>query len=220
MKFGRLDAAAIRKHMWGQGIGLHPDLGKPEDYIESMLSLLYGNESVIDYIPCPRILPTSLFLITDSGKLLCTEVTTTVTEKALWDKTDYFYAPKVFTLTSLCEEKTIVETRKEPGIFGSTKDNVIMFFDEGSIALSLKKGTGNEVYKAILAAKKKTMPKPPKAKPSTSKTASKSSDKPSPEKVEKPSSESDAIKEIRKMYEDGIIEKAEMMELLKAHLSK
>ena len=215
MKFGRLDAAAIRKHMWGQGIGLHHDLGNPEDYIESMLSLLYGNESVIDYIPCPRILPTSLFLITDSGKLLCTEVTTTVTEKALWDKTNYYYSPKCFTLASLCEEKNIVETRKEPGIFGSTKDNVIMFFDEGSIALSLKKGTGNEVYKAVLAAKKKLMPKPEKPK-ATAKTAA----KPSTKKADEPKNNSDAIKEIRKMYEDGIIEKDEMMELLKAHLSK
>ena len=220
MKFGRLDAAAIRKHMWGQGIGLHPDLGKPEDYIESMLSLLYGNESVIDYIPCPRILPTSLFLITDSGNLICTEVTTTVTEKALWDKTDYYYSPRCFGLATLCEEKTILETRKDPGIFGATKDNLIMFFDDGSIALSLKKGAGNEVYKAVVAAKKKLMTKLSKTKATATKTATKSTEKPKAEKTEKSSSESDAIKEIRKMYEDGIIEKAEMMELLKAHLSK
>ena len=220
MKFGRLDAAAIRKHMWDRGISLHPDLGKPEKYIDSMLSQLHANESVIDYIPCPKILPTSLFLITDSGKLICAEVSTTVTEKMLWDKTNYYYDSKCFTLASLREEETIIETRKGEGFFSAAKDNVIMLFAEGSISLELKKGTGNEIYKAILAAKKKTMPKPPKAKPSTSKTASKSSDKPSPEKVEKPSSESDAIKEIRKMYEDGIIEKAEMMELLKAHLSK
>ena len=220
MKFGRLDAEAIRKHMWDHGIGLHPDLGKPEKYIESMLLTLYGNESVIDYIPCPKILPTSLFLITDSGKLLCTEVTTTITEKMLWDKTDYYYAAKSFTLSSLCEEKTIIETRKDPGIFGSTKDNVIMFFDEGSIALSLKKGTGNDVYKAVVAAKKKLISKLEKAKATATRSTAKSSEKPKPEKAEKASKESDAIKEIRKMYEDGIIEKAEMMELLKAHLSK
>jgi len=214
MNFGR-DAKAIHKHLKGRGMALSDNLGDPIKYIESMTSLLRGNENVIDYIPCPPNLINTLFLVTDSKKILFSEVSSEVTKGMLFDKTEHFYASNFYTLTSLHEEETIIETRKGEGIFGAVKDEVIIFFDEGSLALSLKKGTGKETYKAILDARKKLLPKPEKPKPAT-KTAAKSTTK----KAEEPAKDSDAIQNIRKMYEDGIINKAEMMELLKAHLSK
>lgn len=88
-----------------------------------------------------------------------------------------------------------------------------MYFDEGSLELKVKKGEGKGVYKAILAACKKLMPKPDKPKPAP-KTKAKA------KAPEAQSGGSEAIENIRKMYEDGLITKEEMLELLKAHLAK
>ncbi len=209
MNFGR-DARAIHKHLKGRGMAISSDLGDPIKYIESMIKNLRGNENVIDYIPCPPNYITTLFLVTDSGKLLFSEVITTVTPGVIFDKTEITYDPRFYLLSSLREEETLIETLKEDKLFGTTWDNIIMYFDEGSLDLKVKKGEGKGVYKSILTARKKLMPKPDKPKPTKAKTKA----------PEAQSNGSDAIESIRKMYEDGLITKEEMMELLKASLAK
>lgn len=79
--------------------------------------------------------------------------------------------------------------------------------------MKVRKGEGKGVYKSILDARKKLMPKPEKPK-STTRTKTKA------KTPRAQSGGSDAIESIRKMYEDGLIAKEEMMELLKAHLAK
>lgn len=212
MNFGR-DARTIHKHLKSRGMALSPDLGDPIKYIDSLMLYLWESENVIDYIPCPPNFITTLFLITDSGKLLFSEVATTVTPGAIFDKTEIVYSPSNYMLATLNEQESFVETYKERRLFGETWDIVRLFFDGGSFDLKLKKGDGQAVYKAFIAAKKKHMPKTTKPK-ATTKTKEKSK---APDTQGVGSGE---IESIRKMYEDGLITKEEMMELIKAHLAK
>ena len=79
-----------------------------------------------------------------------------------------------------------------------------LYFDGGSLELTLPKGEGAKAYKSIVSAKKKLDSKKssaPKAKSGVKKDAPQSGT-------------AEARKEIRKMYDDGIITKEELMELL------
>jgi hypothetical protein len=79
-----------------------------------------------------------------------------------------------------------------------------------------EKGKGKELYRKILAEKKKFIPKTAAPQKSAKAESKKKADNAQSDS----SSDGGAIREIRKMYEDGIITKEEMMELLKAQLSK
>ena len=89
MNFGR-DAKAIINDITDVKFRYFSyDIGKPEDYVGSMLGMLKGNENVISYIIPPKGDIQTLLLITDSGKLLYTNVSTSIRKGMLWDHTDY-----------------------------------------------------------------------------------------------------------------------------------
>lgn len=214
MNFGR-DAKAILKDIKSKGMMLNSSYGDPLKYIESMVNTLRGNENVIDYIAYPKNLIDIFLLITDNGKILCSNVTETVTEGFIFDKSNFYYGANAFYLTELHEEETLIKDDEKSGFLRPSSDYLTLFFDTGTIQLHVKKKFTQELYKDILNQRKKFMPKPAPAKKSKAKDSA-----PKKESVPKQDGGAEAIKEIRKMYEDGIITKEEMMELLKAQLAK
>jgi hypothetical protein len=215
MNFGR-DAKAIINDITNVKIRYFSyDVGKPEDYIGSMLGMLRGNENVISYIMPEKGDIKVLLLVTDSGKLLFTNVSTSIRKGMLWDHTDYHYESGYVELLTLHEEETLLREDKKPGFLGETFDSLILYFDDKHLCLELPLKQGNDVYKEILSARKKLLPK----KVETPKKASTSKKKEVKEEKAQDDGAS-AIREIRKMYEDELITKEEMMELLKAQLAK
>lgn len=214
MNFGR-DSKAILSDIKKKGMDLSDRVGKPLDYIDSMISQLRGNENVISYLAFPENLIDTLLLITDSGKLLCSAVTTVTTKGAIFDKTEYFYAAGACSLLTLHDSETLIREEKDPGFFGATYDTITMFFDDGNLTIKVKKKTGQAEYNRILAAKKKLMPKKPKATSSAPKEAAE------PKAADpRDGAMAKTIKEIRSMHEDGLITKEEMLDLIKAALGK
>ncbi len=211
MNFKR-DEKAIIKDIKSKGMAFSDGLGKADEYVKSMVDILRGNENVIEYIACPPNLIKTLLLVTDSGKLVFAEVTESTTKGLIFEKKEYYYAPNLYDLSTLNEEETLIKTEKKKGLFGDTIDSLVLYFNGGSIALCLPKNTAKTVYDKILKIKKKfDKTKTQKIHVATKKEKSTDKGNGKDNGLEK-------MKELRKMYEDGILTKEEFLELLKTNL--
>ena len=189
---------------------------KPEKLIESMVELLSVKENVVDFIGLPGCAISTFLLVTDSGKLIGSNITTTVSRGFVFDKTKQDYDIVFLSIDGFRPDSVEVYEEKGAGAFGGTMDRVYVGFDDGTLNFLAKRGKGMECYKKEFLAKiKKRLPKP--EKPAAKTPAAK---KAAPVKAASTEGDASAIAEIRKMYDDGIISKEEMMELLKLQLKK
>lgn len=215
------DVDVILKELKSKGYLFSADILKPEDLIESMVNLLRGNENVIDYIIDDYYIK-AIYLITDSYKILAANRTTTTTTGAIFDKTTQYFDPMAINLLGFREEETLIRQEKGQGIFGGAMDRVHVYFNDGEITFLAKKGKGNEVYHNMVLQKLKKYIA--KAEKESQKAAEAAPKKPAAKKTtaksEATADGGEAIREIRKMYDDGIITKEELMELLKLQLKK
>ena len=212
------DVYEILKELKSKGYGFHPDILKPNKLVESMVFWLHPGEQVIDYIIDDYLIK-ALFLITSEYRLIGTNITTTTTSGAIFDKTTQEYDVISINLLGFRESATEIHQEKMEGLFGGTMDRISVCFDDGSFTFLVKKGKGDEIYRTrILNKLKKYIKKASDEAAKVAKPAAKSSAAKAAKSSNSEGASGDTIREIRKMYDDGIISKDELMELLKLQL--
>ena len=214
------DVYEILKEIKSKGYGFHPDILKPNQMVETMLLWLDKDENVVDYIFDDYLIK-ALFLITDKYRLIGTNITTTTTSGVIFDRSTQEFEVVTINMLGFREKETDISLEKGAGFFATAMDRITVCFDDGSFTFLAKKGKGEEVYRTRILNKLKRYIKKasaemekaekPTAKTSATKTAKSSS---------KEGTGGEAIREIRKMHEDGLITKEEMMELLKLQVGK
>lgn len=190
------DAASIMKKYGGLGTK------KTKECLNAGLAKLYLKENVVDAF---NYLSEYIYLLTDANRLIiCHETEEERKGVNLFGAHDYYHNTEVYDLNSLDKDKTSFNIFKKKSGYCYSE-----------ITLSINQY--GYLYRAVIYASEKDgekiLNKILKHADKYNKTADKNP-------KDTGSNENSNIKEIRAMYEDGIITKEEMMELLKGILRK
>lgn len=180
-------------------------LHEVDKLINCALAQLWGNEDVVKVlIGCTDDSQSFLLLLTNKNRIIrCYETKRTV-KVLFFDTIEYEHSAGAYDMAGVDSNKCRLVERKTDGFFGKTFYDVI--FDEVTnngykIKLTFTFNEQSQAQSAMnaIVSNIKTYGK-------TTDTATATSS----------SSAGSAVAEIRKMYEDGIIDKAEMLDLIKA----
>ncbi len=190
-----------------------------EKQINAGLAKLYLDEQVITALGGASVDDCShIYLLTDKNRLIiCYCLSTKYEGLNIFKDFDYSYYGKTIDLNSLDEDRISAGYYKK-GLFGKiykvtlSGNNLNDKYLDKTICTELYffKESGEEALKKILAHKKKYS----KTKDATAKA--KNEEKPKAEEINKSTDDNSKIKEIRKLHEDGLISKEEMLDLLKS----
>ncbi len=206
------DSKAIMQDAKAQGVTF--PTSETEKCLDKGLELLYLNENVVTYFVDNSGIEERKYinLLTDKNRLIqCIEEQEDYVGLNIFKTHSYMHYACDFNLNQLLPEKTSFNVYKQKGLFGAKYGEITLTFLEGDEEvlgrIRMKESDCETAYSVILEHAKEYGAKPEKSE-------SKS------ENVEKPAGKEAEIKEIRAMHDAGLITKEEMMELLKALMSK
>lgn len=176
-----------------------------ENCINAGLTKLWNDEDIVKAMVFLKddTSPNILLITNKSRMVVCNEGKEQVTG-LLFDRTRYSHTASVYDITGVDANKSRCIEVKESGFFGRTYYNVV--FEGAARAITLSCDNKDKAF-AILSAVTKYAAKPASAAASSPAT---------PPVSPASAASNSAIAEIRQMYEDGIIDKAEMLDLIKS----
>lgn len=177
-------------------------LHKPDNCINTALTKMWNNENVVmAMIFFSNNVNCSLLLLTDKNRLIIGNENQTERKGRLFDTTQFDYSSYAYDMTGVDGNKTRCIVRKESGFLGATYYDVIFEGQQQRFTLTFtQQAQANKVMQAVLDNAKRCEKPEPTSAPTSAPASTGNS----------------AIAEIRKMYEDGIIDKAEMLDLIKS----
>ena len=191
-----------------------------EKAINAALAGLYLGEQVVNAFSdeLTRAEVHEVYLLTDKNRLAVCRETMLPSEK-IFKLNDYYYDAFWFFLDGLDLSTSSAAIYKEKGLFGTKFGKITL--NNGAEICCPEKAVESRLQTLSKHAKKYSeTAKKETSKPKTKKTTSKPVDLVKDEMEKSASANESVIKEIRKLYEDGIITKEELMELIKEALRK
>lgn len=189
------------------------EFNRLDDCINTGLAELWNNEEIIKVFVCrpEKKKSAHMLFITDKGRLI--ELTESIASQGMF-LTHYSHSAQTVNINGADENKSRVIEHTE-GNWRASQYYEVIFEGFAMTKFSLfcdDRNKAFEILKAVLEAAKKFTRQPavaptPKPIPNQTQPGAKA-----PKKVV----DASAIAEIRKMYENGLIEKAEMLDLIKA----
>lgn len=180
-----------------------------DEAINTCLIKLWNDEEIVEakalnetlYSTTPK-----LIFLTNKRRLFIVSEGSSTTSGFIFDHTTYGHGMNIIELDKVDPNKCRILEIQNTSFFGKPKPavNGDLILNDKEVLKMVNLEALNEVYKAILKNIKDYAEKPAEPKP----------------KESAPSSQSGNVAEIRKMYEDGLITREEMLDLIKSIVSK
>lgn len=182
---------------------------KLNDAINGCLIKLWNDEEIVDAKVFNELgnteTPNVIFL-TNKRRLFISKEKLNVSSGVFFTSTNYYNSLTVMELEYVNLNKCRILEIKNESFFGKPKPSVNgnLILDDKTVFNAVNLAVLDGVFKAIIDNIKTYAEKPAEPKP----------------KESAPSSQSGNVAEIRKMYEDGLITREEMLDLIKSIVSK
>ena len=175
---------------------------KIDGCINTALAQLWGNENVVKAMACcVDDSQCYLLLLTDQNRIIRSYETQRERKGRIFDSTDYEHSAYAYDMTGVDSNRSRCVERKVGGFLGTTYYDIIFEGQKTPLTLTVNQQSKmSEVLNAVLNNAKQY---------GKAEGVSQAASAPVP-------GGNSAIAEIRKMYEDGLIDKAEMLDLIKS----